>query len=246
MGRATRKTDDANSLFIREHDCERHGPYLQFVTADCGSPRCPVCINGSDSLHFLPRFGVGNESRNAQQMRALSAAGVPQRFLDCRFSNFFPVGSTQIGALHAVEAYCANFGIALADSKNLVMVGSTGTGKTHLGVAALAQVMLRGCSIRYADARKRSSLRTRKVLPDLTLIDNVGLALDSVQAIQNLLMDRYDAAKPTIVLGSVDRDALPALFGDLCMDRLREGGAKILQFGWESYRRAKQSVRSAV
>lgn len=246
MGRATRKTDDENSLFIREQDCEKHGPYLQFVTSSWGGPRCPACQYGVGGAHFLPRFGSFDASLNARQAEALAAAGVPPRFLDCRFRNFFPREATQRTALHAFEAYSANFGIALADCKNLIVVGGTGTGKTHLGVATLAQVAQRGCSIWYADARKRGAMRPPKTMPDLTLIDNVGQTPESLRAIQNLVMDRYDAAKPTIVLGAVAREALRGLLGELCLDRLREGGSKILQFGWNSYRPNKQVVKSNV
>lgn len=241
MGETTRKTDDENSLFIN-HECEMHGPFLQFARAGNGGSRCPSCLSDSTTTKYLPRFGIANSALNSKQSKALEAAGVPSRFLDCRYENFFPQSKSQTTVLQAFTAYAVNFGVALADCQNLIVTGKPGTGKTHLGVAALAVAALRGCSIRYADARKRGALRSRKDMPDLTVIDNVGLLLrGDIQAVQDLVMDRYDAAKPTILLGAISRADLPGLLGEYCLDRLREGGSKIFQFDWDSYRRSKQT-----
>ena len=43
--------------------------------------------------------------------------------------------------------------------------------------------------------------------------------------------------KPTILLSNLNIEGLGEYLGERVMDRLREGGGKMIAFDWDSYRR---------
>lgn len=244
MSGKNRDLIDPGEVEIKYEDCEIHGPYLSFVTASSTSG-CAVCLfNGQDGIHYLARYkGLHEQETSQDHIEALRVAGVPERYLDCRFANFWPESDDQVMALREAEAYAANFGVAISDGKNLLFLGGAGTGKTHLAVAILSQLIVRGQRVRYVDARKRIGFGVGMNPADLVVIDNVGHAQhqNHIAPIQGLLMDRYDAALPTIVVSSLGRNAIESALDRHCLDRLSEGGSKVVRFNWESYRRANRT-----
>lgn len=64
----------------------------------------------------------------------LERAGVPPRYLDCRFETFRPRAGTQ-------KAVVAARDIVTRQRSGLVLCGNPGTGKTHLAVAMLAELL---------------------------------------------------------------------------------------------------------
>ncbi|HEY3549002.1 MAG TPA: hypothetical protein VGK17_23260 [Propionicimonas sp.] len=64
--------------------------------------------------------------------RHLAAAGVPPRYLGCRFDTFTPRQGTQ-KALEAAR------GVVIHERSGLVLCGPAGGGKTQLAVAMLAE-----------------------------------------------------------------------------------------------------------
>jgi DNA replication protein DnaC len=68
--------------------------------------------------------------------RYLAAAGVPPRFLDCRFDTFTPRPGTQRALAAARE-------VVTKDRAGLVLCGPAGGGKTHLAVAMVADMITR-------------------------------------------------------------------------------------------------------
>jgi DNA replication protein DnaC len=66
--------------------------------------------------------------------RTLERAGVPPRYIDCRFATF----ETRPGTARALAAARA---VAAQERSGLVLCGPAGGGKTHLAVAMLAEVV---------------------------------------------------------------------------------------------------------
>lgn len=70
-------------------------------------------------------------TREEQLVRRLQRAGVPPRYLGCRFDTFTPRAGTQ-------KAFAAVHDVVAGTRDGLVLCGNPGTGKTHLAVAMLA------------------------------------------------------------------------------------------------------------
>ena len=74
--------------------------------------------------------------------------------------------------------------------------------------------------------------------PTLLVIDELGVQYGSpveAQFITEIINDRYNQNKPTILSGNLTIKEIQDLIGDRVIDRFREGG-KVLVFDWESYR----------
>ena len=84
----------------------------------------------------------------------LSAYGIPARFSDASFANYFPACPAQEEALQSCMDYAGNRESIFKEGKGLFLQGPVGTGKTHLSVATLravveANIDIFGC--RYSD-----------------------------------------------------------------------------------------------
>lgn len=227
---------------LLELDCPKHGVYIAFATS-LGLTRCPSCaFLGDESRHVAHQFSEDTGDRDAEHEDRLRSSGIPGRFLGCRFGNYWPNCSESGEVLRHMEVYVSTFEAARADASNLILLGGAGTGKTHLAVASLSNFLKKGLRVRYADARKRIGFGVESRPPDVLVIDNVGANRSSnqMEAIRNLLMDRYDLMLPSILVSGLGRSSLEALLGEAVLDRLREGNSKIISFRWESYRRATQ------
>ena len=74
--------------------------------------------------------------------------------------------------------------------------------------------------------------------PTLLVIDELGVQYGSpveAQFITEIINDRYNQNKPTILSGNLTINEIRDLIGDRVIDRFREGG-KVLVFDWDSYR----------
>jgi DNA replication protein DnaC len=75
--------------------------------------------------------------------------------------------------------------------------------------------------------------------PGLLVIDEIGVQFGSDTEklyISEIINDRYEAMRPTLLLGNIKLSELTEQLGDRPIDRFREGG-KIVQFDWDSYRK---------
>ena len=77
------------------------------------------------------------------------------------------------------------------------------------------------------------------IRPDLLILDEVGVQFGSEtekMILFEIINGRYEQLKPTIVISNL-ADALTDYLGERVVDRLREGGGRMLIFDWPSYRR---------
>ncbi|MNY17699.1 DNA replication protein DnaC [compost metagenome] len=95
--------------------------------------------------------------------------------------------------------------------------------------------------------RKDSAMTEAAVIekltaPDLLVLDEIGnqYGTDAERIIlSNVINARYNAMKPTILLSNLAKDALAKELGDRVIDRMREGGGRMVVFDWESQRGAR-------
>lgn len=243
----------------RPASCVVHGEYTAF-RIDLGKPRwttCPDCASDliakqSDQEHLKRRA----YAKGAAARTLAGKACLPPRLATACFTRYeIQEGEAQKTVRDALRDFAANFpGIK---GGNLVMIGKTGTGKSHLAAAVIRHVVTKHLAnaryttaedlffrvrASYNDSREESeaSIVREMVKPDLLVIDEVGIGRGTPHEtgiLAAVLSRRYDAMRSTILVSNVDLETLNDLLGERVADRLSET-AEILIFDWPSYRRA--------
>lgn len=155
-------------------------------------------------------------------------SGMSVRFLQRTFDTF-NVDENNLVAYTAAKEYAARFDEQLpaqgkaAQSKNgLFIVGSPGTGKTHLAAAIANEVMETGTHVVFGtmidllgqikemfryEGGEAEMLRKYKTVP-LLVIDDIGKEPPTdwaVSTIYNIINGRYEACLPTIVTSNYEK-----------------------------------------
>lgn len=221
--------------------CEKHGEYQARVGEGRGArwlSQCPTCW------------------RDAQARRVMGRAALPPRFVDRTFDSYAVSTPSQDAVKRAVQDYSRAFGEHAKTGRSVILCGRPGTGKTHLAAALLNEIIKAEFTGIYAtvsaairrvkDTWTRGSERTEReviadfVLPDLLILDEVGVQFGSDaerMILFEIINGRYEHQRPTMLISNLDIAGMEENVGTRAVDRLREGGGKLLTFDWESYRR---------
>lgn len=244
--------------------CETHGAYVSTVTEwdifdrpmVIRSP-CPKCSSEAKAREDARKQAEVEAQRHRRITALTDRSGIPARFLRRDFGDYVATAAGQKVALGVCRTYAERWAERSASGASLVLTGSPGTGKTHLACAigqhvireSLASVvfvtvsaMLRAIKETY---RKGSEHSEQDAIdwyanPDLLIVDEVGVQVGSEH--EKLLMfevlnDRYQNLKPTILISNLSVDELESFLGHRVMDRYRECGV-VLAFDWASHRGA--------
>lgn len=130
--------------------------------------------------------------------------------------------------------YAENFHLPC---NGILMRGATGLGKTHLSLSIAKVVLAKGYSVIYGSApdlfRKaeqehfgREDGNTVEMLlgADLLILDDVGAEFESKfysSVLYNIINNRMNAAKPTVVSTNCDLNELLGRYGDRTVSRLK-------------------------
>jgi DNA replication protein DnaC len=180
---------------------------------------------------------------------------VPAKYSDARLGTF----DVTIAAQRAVLDRCKWFLDTWKERKTLgtsmLLVGKPGTGKTHLGCAMAIAVARLGDTALFATATeftrairetynggKLSEAQTieRYAAPSLLVLDEVGASSGSdheKQQLFELINRRYSESRPTVLLTNLSVEDVQAYLGERILDRLRDGGGKLMRLDWESHRK---------
>ena len=186
-----------------------------------------------------------NCTKGDQTDRALARARVPERYRHCDFDNFETdndidnVAPEQLAAFNRsltqakliVQRFAEEFTPVREHAEpGLLLMGSCGVGKTHLAVAALKQIILRGHSGLFYDYREllkeiqdsynvvSQSTEMGVLEPvlkaEILVLDDVGSSKPSLWALEtvgHVLNTRYNEKRVTLLTTNfLDSDALGA------------------------------------
>jgi DNA replication protein DnaC len=237
--------------------CPEHGPFNPRRISGIVRP-CPRCLERTEqqiAQKEVDRKRAAEERRQLQQLALLWAeCGVPKRFQSATFESFSATTEQQSQVLRRAQSF-ATVVIEQPDKgASMILCGNVGTGKTHLA-CAIARVVVNGnCSARFEtvlsamrcvkDTYRRDSEITETdalsalIDPALLILDEVGVQGGSeheMTLLFEVLNERYQNCRSTILISNLTADRLAAFLGDRVMDRFREMGG-ILPFAWQSHR----------
>lgn len=147
--------------------------------------------------------------------------------------------------LEAAREYVEGFA---KNRENLLLIGKTGTGKTHISTAIAREVISRGYDVLYDSAqnilsdfeddqfRRRydEEPKGKKYLEcDLLIIDDLGAEFTTpftVSCLYNLLNTRQNRALATVISTNLSNEDLSRKYEDRIYSRIMGSGTRILAF----------------
>jgi len=185
-----------------------------------------------------------------------------ERYKECRLSNFLtdePAGDKKRRILQACEALITKPNWW---QRNIILIGSTGTGKDHLLTGLVIKAIMAGCEsvfwrsgpalfdqIKDKFSSKASALPTREVTTaKLLAISDVAwsgaeLSKTEQQIFYNIVDQRYSARRPIWITANIaTREQFGKLVGPHVAERLLQS-ATVLVCSWPSFRKVYQVIQ---
>lgn len=245
----------------RQVVCDTHGSFESRHLFGSLWSKCTACTAEKEAIARAERALREKELAELAWQRAIGDAGIPDRFQDRSLKSYIAKTDGQRRALAFAEAYADSFDAALETGRSAIFIGKPGTGKTHLAVGIGLRIMHRDGRIVLFSTVMRAIRRVRNTWnnrnaeeseteaikaftrPDLLILDEVGVQYGSDAEkllIFDLLNERYESRRPTLLLSNLDLDCVRAYLGERVYDRLREDGGEVVVFDWGSHRCAHE------
>lgn len=187
---------------------------------------------------------------NKVKQSGLKSANVPPLFLNSSFDNYITELPTQRRVLQGCRDYVKNFADNLSNITSLVLMGTVGTGKTHLAASVFRELIDAGYwtyRIKAPDFtdqffgksfEEREDFLQTLCFPDLLHLEETGrttLTPGMQDAFTRLFDARYEAGKPMLITSNLNPEGLGEYLGQAAYDRIRSNA---VAFGmeWPSYR----------
>jgi len=250
---------DQSAVAATPKTCPHHGPFvertIQILHRSIVTQGCAPCREEKALEQSMKAANNAEVARQAAIKGAIVRACVPSKYAHARLGTY----EVTIAAQRAVLDRCKWFLDTWKERKTLgtsmLLVGKPGTGKTHLGCAMAIAVARLGDTALFATATeftrairetynggKHTEAQTieRYAAPQLLVLDEVGASSGSdheKQQLFELINRRYSESRPTLLLTNLSVEEVQAYLGERILDRLRDGGGKLLRLDWESHRK---------
>ncbi len=239
--------------------CDEHGEYTSRELNKRWSP-CPKCVDKEiekETTQRLDEIAAQDAVKNKVDWETkLGCACIPVRFRDRTFESYKVETPEQKYAHDFAKQYAESFQKIKKTGTSAIFYGEPGTGKTHLSCAIAKHIMdkfdatvlfitalraIRRIKSTWHHLSKETENDAVDALtyPDLLIIDEIGVQFGSdteQMYLFDILNQRYENNKPTIILSNCDKDEIKRYLGDRVFDRMKEDGGSVIAFSWESHR----------
>lgn len=233
-------------------DCHVHGSQtvktFAFRQDQVG---CPECAK-------LERYArEAREFHQAKRQQALDN-GIAERYYDCTINDYQAETDLQHKLVSYAKAWLTSFG---KGSKNIALLGATGTGKTMLASILATAVMSNGYAVKMirssdiaeqvrATWKSHSRISENDLMQswincDLLVIDEFGEGDIAVNAdwsdqdrmrLSKIIDGRYQNGNPTIITSNFEKQQFFGRLGARALDRFQQN-AMLVVCNWVSYRK---------
>ena len=258
-------TQPKYTLETRTGECAEHGRFPENLVQQFGANPawfgCPRCqFDARHSQVPEQRSTAVGIHRDRRLNERLLDASIPDRFMGCTLSNWIAREPAQIQAHAACEGFVEAFEENFSVGRSAMLLGTVGTGKTHMGAAMLQAIVRKhahdGLQGLYATAgsiirdvkatfgnrgRTEADVYADLIRPDLLVIDEDGVQHGTDferQVLFEVINGRYEKIRPTIVVSNLGVTELRQCLGDRAVDRLRDKSGIVVVFRWASARGA--------
>lgn len=248
----------------KEAICEKHGVYQEVTRNLMGIPfrsKCPICSKERAEKESQEKQKKEAQEKYMRWLGKINNAGIPERFKTRTLETYVvdTNNSKQQKIFGFCKDYAANFQQIRKTGQSFMMLGTVGTGKTHLSIGVALEVMKNGNSAVFSSAskifraikdtyhkgshQKESEVMAIYTQCDLLIIDEVGVQRGSdfeKETFFDVINERYENMRPTIILSNLTIEEIKVFLGERVFDRLRENGGKAFLLDWPSYRAGVQ------
>jgi len=235
--------------------CDKHGAFESRNIFGKVWSGCPACNSEQKAIAEREQAEKDAQERHASWVRRMGEAGIPERFRNRTLASYKATNAGQKRALVFMTEYAEQFSRVSETGRSAILCGFPGTGKTHLAIGVALHVMTIGKAAafttvqrmirRLKDSWRKDSLESESdvinllVYPDLLIIDEIGVQFGSEfekNFMFDLLNERYEKRKPTILLSNLTTAEIEIFLGERVYDRLKEDGGQYVSFDWVSFR----------
>lgn len=226
--------------------CHTHGAYTALMNTETGciEGECPECQDEIDIAHI--------HERRIQHLYKI--AGIPSIYKNKGLSDYETNEESQASALRSSKVFVENY--VSNPNRSLIITGSPGTGKTHLSIGIIKNLIALGLHCRYttlndmlseikctyssASIKTEGEIIESYIAPAVLVIDELGisqLSRSDEGLLYQIINGRYVEGRATVIVSNLDAQNLIHTIGDRLLDRLREGGGILIDMKHKSFRR---------
>lgn len=211
---------------------------------------CKLCAE-----EIIQRSKMDYEQELQQRLleQKIKNSGLNKRYLQCGFKNYVITCHEQDNAIKLCQAFAQQ--IISDHHPNLLLIGTPGTGKTHLSASIIRNILHNSTkSARHytsaeitqkmMDTWSDASRSEKEVIDhfssfDLLVIDEYGLHdryEKRLEMVHKVLYNRYDNMKSTLLISNFTLDNMQQDLGVRLWSRLHENNLIVVPCYWDDRR----------
>ena len=150
-------------ILERPSQCETHGEFIAKCFMNNHWTKCQTCSTEERAKEARDTLNAELRAKTARLNAKINNAGIPQRFVNKTLSSY--VIDTNNDKQCAIFAFCTDYALdfeqVMKTGKSFMLLGSVGTGKTHLSIGIALEIIKRGHSAIFTSASKMESSSAR-------------------------------------------------------------------------------------